>query len=157
MDLGTTGASDGLSQFAQNDEDDLYVDLGTGGITQDGVAYGQMTSVEVDDEGYLIAYYDNGQNMAIYQIPVATFPNPNGLQVNTGSVYSVTAESGDYVLHPAGTGGAGSIVGGSLESSTVDSSNEMSNMIVAQQAYSAAAQIISTNQDMFDSLLASVR
>lgn len=113
--------------------------------------------MEVDDEGYLIAYYDNGQNMAIYQIPVATFPNPNGLQVNTGSVYSVTAESGDYVLHPAGTGGAGSIVGGSLESSTVDSSNEMSNMIVAQQAYSAAAQIISTNQDMFDSLLASVR
>lgn len=157
LDLGTSGTTDGLSQFAQDGEDNLYVDLGNGGITQNGVSYGQMTSIEVDSEGYVIAEYDNGQRIAIYQVPIATFANPNGLEVSTGSLYDETSNSGSYILQAAGTGGAGDIYGGSLESSTVDTSNEMSKMIVAQQAYSSAAQIISTNQDMFDSLLSAVR
>lgn len=155
LDLGTAGSGDGLSQYAQEDEENLYVDLGD--IEQDGVTYGQMTGVTVDSQGFVIAKYDNGQTMEIYQLPLATFANPNGLAAKTGSVYEVTPQSGSYVLHAAGTGGAGDISGGSLESSTTDTAGELSKMIVAQQAYSAASQIVSTNQDMFDSLISAVR
>ena len=40
---------------------------------------------------------------------------------------------------------------------TVDTSDEFTRMIVAQQAYSAASQVISTASDMFDDLMAAVR
>ena len=47
--------------------------------------------------------------------------------------------------------------GGELESSTTDTSGQFSNMISAQQAYSAASQVITTVNKMFDTLISSMR
>ena len=61
------------------------------------------------------------------------------------------------MLHESGEGGAGEIQGGALEASTTDTSEEFTSIIAAQQAYSAAAQIITTVDKMFETLIASVR
>jgi flagellar hook protein FlgE len=89
----------------------------------------------------------------IYKIPVVTFPNENGLTIKTDGVYTQSSKSGNYTLNQAGNNGAGTIEGSSLEGSTVNTSTEFSNMITAQQAYSSASQVISTDKKMFDSLI----
>jgi flagellar hook protein FlgE len=93
----------------------------------------------------------------IYKIPVVTFPNENGLTAKTDGVYEQSNLSGNYTLNQAGTNGAGTIDGSSLESSTVNTSVEFSNMITAQQAYSSASQVITTDKAMFTSLLQAVQ
>jgi len=58
--------------------------------------------------------------------------------------YQVTAGSGAAQIGIAGTGGRGTITGGSIEASNVDVAAEFAKMIVAQQAYSANAKTVTT-------------
>jgi flagellar hook protein FlgE len=154
LSLGTAGKTDGLTQYASG-SDSPSVDLT--GITSNGMAYGSLTGISIGDDGVVTASYSNNQKMAIYKIPVATFTNANGLQAETGGLYAETAASGKGTLHESGSGGAGDIKGGELESSTTDQSEEFSTMISAQQAYSASSQVISAVNKMFDTLLNAVR
>lgn len=154
LNLGTVGAADGLTQYS-TDSSTPSVDLSS--ISSDGVSYGTLTSISIGDDGVVSATYSNDQTIAIYKIPVATFSNANGLTAQSDGIYKSTAASGNAVLHEAGTGGAGDIQGGTLESSTTDSSEEFSTMIAAQQAYSASSQVITAVNEMFDTLLSAVR
>lgn len=150
LKLGASGSSTGLTQY---DSGDTTPAINVEKTTQDGVAYGQLSTVKVDSDGTVVAEYTNGQQVDIYKIPVADFPDDSGLEAVSDNVYKQTADAGDYTLNVAGTNGAGSIDGSSLESSTVDTATEFSNLVVAQQAYSAAAQVISTDKQMFTSLI----
>ena len=109
--------------------------------------------MQIDDEGYVSALFDNGRNIRIYQIPLATFPNPNGLEAQTGNVFIETSGSGQFFLRAPSTGGAGAIESGALEASTVDLATEFTTMIVTQRAYSASAKIITTADEMLDELV----
>jgi flagellar hook protein FlgE len=154
LDLGTAGKADGLTQYSSGAETPT---MSLNGITSDGMAFGSLTGVSIGDDGVVSASYTNGQTIAIYKIPVATFANANGLETITGGLYTETNASGSATLHEAGTGGAGDIKGGELESSTTDSSAEFSTMIAAQQAYSSSAQVITAVNKMFDTLLSAMR
>lgn len=154
LDLGTAGSADGLTQYASG-SDDPQVDLGS--IEQDGVAYGTLTGISIGDNGTVMASFSNGEEKAIYKIPVATFANANGLTAMSDQIYAASVESGASLLQVAGTGSAGEIVGSSLEASTTDTNEEFSTMITAQQAYSAAAQVMTTANSMFDTLINSLR
>lgn len=150
-DLGTIGRTDGLRQYASSDGSSPTVDLTS--ASQNGLRLGAFETAYIDESGRVVATFDNGQERPIYQIPLATFNNPDGLIASTGNVYLASEQSGDYVLNNPGHGGAGFVMGFALESSTVDTSKELTDMIVAQQAYSAASQIISTSDDMFRELM----
>lgn len=154
LDLGSVGKADGLTQFSTG-ATSPSVDVTS--VTSDGMAYGTLTGVSIGDNGIVSASYSNGQTIAIYKIPVATFTNANGLVSQGNGVYKSTVASGSALLHEAGAGGAGDIKGGVLEASTTDSSEEFSVMIAAQQAYSASAQVITAVNKMFDTLLGAVR
>jgi flagellar hook protein FlgE len=150
ISMGTAGSKSGLTQLASG-ETTPSIDVTTN--TQDGYAYSKLKSVAVGTDGTVTATYSSGQTLAIYKVPLATFANEDGLAAQSDNVYTATEQSGGYSLETAGTGGAGTIDGSSLESSTVDTSTEFSLMITAQQAYSAASQVISTAKQMYDSLL----
>lgn len=154
MDIGTQGLFDGLTQFSSNED---TPDIEISSIEQDGVRFGQLTGVDIDDEGLVTAVFDNGVRLAIYQVPIATFSNPNGLTNVSGTVYDENENAGNYVLNLPGDGNAGTIHSSSLEVSTTDTSTEFNKMIVAQQAYSSAAQIVSAVDEMFDTLISVVR
>lgn len=154
LNFGTPGKADGLTQYSSG-SDSPTVDLTS--VTSNGMAYGTLSGVSIGDDGIVTASYSNGQKIAVYKIPVATFTNPNGLQAASGGLYAETTASGKATLHEAGTGGAGDIKGGELEASTTDSSEEFSTMIAAQQAYSSSAQVITAVNKMFDTLLSAVR
>jgi flagellar hook protein FlgE len=72
-------------------------------------------------------------------------------------LYAETASSGNAVVQTSGTNGAGTIYGSELESSTTDTNEQFSNMISAQQAYSAASQVITAVNKMFDTLISAMR
>lgn len=154
LDIGTVGSAGGVTQFASDDGD---ADFQLYSIEQDGAHYGQLSSVEIDEDGTVVANFDNGDARDIYEIPIATFPNENGLQRHSGNAYAATVQSGAYLLSSAGDAGAGSIVSGALEASTVDIADEFTRMIVAQEAYSAASRVISTSDEMMSELLNIVR
>lgn len=154
FDIGTIGGTDGLTQYSSNSTDpDIEISL----VENDGVRYGQLSSIEIDDTGLVTAVFDNGLRQAMFQVPLATFQNANGLTHISGTIYDESETAGNYSLHTSGEGGAGSIVSSALESSTADTSDEFNKMITAQQAYSSAAQVVTTVKDMFDTLISAVR
>lgn len=154
LNLGTTGETDGLTQYASG-SDDPQVEIQS--VDPDGFAYGHLTGVTISKDGTVTASYDNGQSLPIYKIAVATFPNSDGLQVRSDNVYAMTGDSGSYTLHIAGDGGSGKIDGSSIEDSNVSTADQLSLMIVCQQNYSAASQVISTCKTMFDDLISAIR
>jgi flagellar hook protein FlgE len=155
LNFGTVGKKDGLSQLASGGTTPA---IGKVTINSDGLPFGTLSSISIstDGKGMVNATYSNGQTIALYRLAVATFSDPNDLGAHSDGMYSATSASGNPTLQPSGTDGAGTIFGSELESSTTDTSGQFSNMITAQQAYSAAAQVITTVNKMFDTLTAAV-
>lgn len=154
LNLGTAGTADGLTQYSSG-ETTPSVDVQS--ITQDGMAYGTLSGITIGTDGAVVASYSNGDTKTIAKIAVATFNNPDGLSSQSGDVYAETQASGTATLQASGVGAAGTVEGGELESSTTDTSEEFSTMISAQQAYSAAAQVMSTVNSMFQTLISDLR
>jgi flagellar hook protein FlgE len=153
LNLGTVGGTDGLTQFASTSST-LSI---TPTFEQDGANYGELAGITVDAQGLVTANFDNGVSLAIYQIPVATFSNPNGLTHVSGTVYDENTNAGQVHVNLPGDGSSGTLVASALEGSTTDIATEFNKMIIAQQAYSAASQVITTTKDMFDTLIQAVR
>ncbi len=120
---------------------------------QNGAKFGNFAGVSVGADGIVTALFDNGVTRAVFQIPVATFTNPNGMNSLSGNVFLSTDNSGEPTLRTAGAAGAASTASASLEASTVDIGEEFTTMIVTQRAYSAAAKIITTADEMLDELV----
>lgn len=150
MNLGTAGMKDGMTQYSSTQ---TIPDIEIKSKATDGVQYGSLVGVSIDSKGYVVAHYSNNLQTAIYKIPVVTFNNADGLSMRSNGVYDQTSESGKYILNHSGTNRAGTTLGQALENSNVDTSHEFSNMIVCQQAYSAASQIIGTDKEMFQTLI----
>jgi flagellar hook protein FlgE len=149
-----TGAADqdvtidfasGMTQFANN--------FGITSVTADGVPPGDLVGLVMEGDGFLTAQFSNGRSRALYQIPLATFLNPNGLKSDFGGAFRTTLESGLYNINASNAGGAGNIVAGALEASNVDLAQEFTNLITTQRAYSASSRIITTADEMLEELL----
>lgn len=154
LDWGTVGQTNGLTQFSSNTTApglEIYL------IDQDGVRFGQLSEITIDETGLVTAAFENGVRLPVYQIPIATFPNPGGLTHVEGTVYDENEAAGNYNLRLPGQGNAGNVIASALEQSTTDTSEEFNKMIVAQQAYSSAAQVVSTVDEMFQDLIGAVR
>jgi flagellar hook protein FlgE len=145
INFGTPGIASGVSQF------DASSQLTSANI--DGAPFGSLSSVSVDENGFVTALFDNGIEKKVYKIPVATFANPDALAATTGNAYLVTDNSGTPTITEAKTGGAGSVVSNSLESSTSDLAREFSSLITTQRAYSAATRIVTTADQMLQELM----
>ncbi len=132
-----------LSQFA-NSNGAVQVN----GLTQNGFAAGSMQSLSVDTQGHIVGSFSNGQTVALANITLATFNGQNALQPLNGEAYAATPESGTPLFSATGK-----VVGSSLEASNVDIATQFSQLIVAQQAYSANARVMTTANQMIQSLL----
>jgi flagellar hook protein FlgE len=145
FNVGNDGSTNGLSQ--------LGTTFSVSNITQDGVQFGNYSSVSIDNNGLVSAHFSNGSTRAIAIVPLATFEAPNGLSPTSGDSFLQSSLSGAPLLEQPGTGAAGEIQASSLESSTVDIANEFSQLIVAQNAYSANAKVITSSDQMEQALL----
>jgi flagellar hook protein FlgE len=119
-----------------------------GSLQQNGFAAGTLESISVNTKGQVVGSFSNGQTISLADITLATFNGENSLQALNGEAYAATPESGNPTY-----GATGTITGSSLESSNVDIATQFSDLIVAQQAYGANAKVMSTADQMIQSLL----
>jgi flagellar hook protein FlgE len=119
---------------------------------QNGAAPGTLTTVDITREGRVVANFTNGTQQDIYQIPLANFINPNGLNDISGTVFKATTDAGELELFDPGTNGAGLIMGNAIENSNVDLADEFATLIVTQRAYSANSRVVSTVDEMTEQL-----
>ena len=149
VDGGTVNQTDGITQFAGQ--------FSVSQLDQDGLPFGQFTEISVGTDGIVTAVFDNGTLLNIYQLPIAVFPNPNGLEGVNGNAYRQTTFSGSLLLQQANSGGAGSVASSALEASTVDLAEEFTKLITTQRAYSASAKIITSADEMLEELIRILR
>lgn len=140
MLIGAIGETGGMTQLSQ--------DFAPIGKATNGTPVARLVSVNIDDNGYLHANYDQGFSKIIYQIPVVDVPNPNGLVSHSDQTYEISAESGAFYLWDSGDGPTGKMVGYSLEQSTTDVTTELTTLITTQRAYSSNVKVIQTVDEM---------
>ena len=140
IDLGAIGTGTGLTQFSDS--------FAPTSISKDGSPVGNLTSVEVDRNGFISANFDTGITRTVYQIPLLDMPNPNGLISEDSQTYRPSNESGSLFLWDAGDGATGDIVNFALEESATDVAAELTSLIQTQRAYSSNAKVIQTVDEM---------
>ena len=145
FDFGEVGGVDGVSQFASP--------TNVAFVNQNGAEVGELSSVSIDAEGYVLASFTNGEERRLYRLPIATFANPAALDPRSGNIYAQTDTSGEFNLREAGAGGAGVVAPSALEAANVDLAEEFTKMIVTQRAYSANAKVINTTDQMLEELI----
>ena len=122
-------------------------------VSQDGYAAGEYTNFQINNDGTVVGIYSNQQTQVLGQIVMANFSNPEGLASQGDNVWQETGASGQPRVGLAGGGGLGKLASGALESSNVDLSQELVNMIVAQRNYQSNAQTIKTQDSILQTLV----
>jgi flagellar hook protein FlgE len=149
----TNGAApmDMAFNFSQTTE--YGTQFGVTSIIPNGYTTGQLSTLSIDSTGIVSAVYTNGQSTQLGQLAIANFPNPQGLQQLGNTNWAQTFASGTVVQGTAGSAGFGSISSSSLESSNVDLTTELVNMITEQRAFQANAQVITTADQMSQTVI----
>ena len=121
--------------------------------SQDGYPPGVLQSISVSQDGIISGSYDNGQILKLYQLDLANFNDPQGLERDGGNLYSATLTSGVAYTSAPGQGGMGKISSNSLEESNVDLATQFSEMIVSQSGYEANSKVITTTDEILQTLM----
>ena len=129
----------------------------TSATTTDGFPPGTLSTFAVQPDGTIEGTFTSGDTLALGQVAVASFTNNQGLVSVGNNDYQASVASGAAVIGMAGTGGRGTVVGGSVEQSNVDIASEFAKLIVAQQAYSANAKSITTFNTLSQATLAMIQ
>jgi flagellar hook protein FlgE len=140
---GTTG----LTQYSDPNGNAAVTQL-----RQNGYTAGEITGVQINNSGRIVASYTNGRTQDIAEIPLFAFNADNMLKRFDGGVFLATSESGEPLPSATGT-----IMGQSLEGSNADIADEFTKLIVTQQAYAANTRIVSTSDEMLSEVLQMVR
>jgi flagellar hook protein FlgE len=116
----------------------------TSSTQQDGSSSGTLTNFSIGSDGTVTGSFTNGKTASLGQLALASFADEQGLQRSGSTDFTETLASGQAVVGAAGTGGRGTLAGGSLELSNVDIATEFANLIVAQRAFEANAKAVTT-------------
>jgi flagellar hook protein FlgE len=119
---------------------------------QNGFGAGDLTSVDINEEGVVVASYSNGEQTNIAQIALSKFQNPGGLKLQGSNMFVATAAAG---APRTGLPGAelGKIFTNALEQSNVDMGNEFVRMITVQRGFQANSKIITTIDELLGELI----
>lgn len=121
---------------------------------QDGAPAGTLQAYTVGDDGVITGSFSNGRARTLGQVAIATFANQEGLAEIGSNLYALATNSGVPIVSQPLQLGAGKIVGGSLELSNTELSQEFINLILASTGFSAASRVITTTDQLMQQLLA---
>lgn len=144
MTLDISGTNQYGEAFAKKDQ------------RQDGYASGKLNEFTVSPQGVVYARYSNGVDRPIGQVALTVFTNPQGLVSQGNNTWTHSYISGEPRTGAPGTSDFGQIASGALEASTVDLTEQLVNMIVAQRNFQANSQMLST-QDQITQTVINIR
>ncbi len=143
---GPNGTTPTMTQYAQASA--------ASAVTQNGAASANLASVSLGAGGQVIALYDNGQQVVVGQLAMASIRNPDSLIGAGNNNYLASGLTALPAIGTPGTGGRGTVLGQSVESSTVDMATEFTNLIVYQRSYEASAHVVTTVDQMSQATIA---
>lgn len=149
LSFGTLNAASGVTQYASTGSSDT---VSVASFQQNGLSAGSYSSISINDSGVVSINYTNGSTRQIFQIPIVRFNSPNNLQRVSGGAYQATLASGVANFYLAGLNGAGKVNSSSLEASNVDIATEFTTLIQSQQIYSANAKVVTTVNQMLNTI-----
>jgi flagellar hook protein FlgE len=130
------GSTPDITQYAQTSA--------TSAVAQNGAPAANLSSVGISNGGQILASYSNGQQTVVGQMAMADIRNPESLIAAGDNNFQASSLTALPAVGLPGTGGRGTVIGGAVESSTVDIATEFTNLIVFQQAYQAASKVVTT-------------
>jgi flagellar hook protein FlgE len=130
------GATPDITQYAQTSASSAQA--------QNGSAAANLVSVGLANGGIVLAQYSDGTQVAVGQMALAVIRNPASLIAAGESNYLPSALTALPAIGVPGSGGRGTVLGGSVEGSTVDIATQFTNLIVYQRAYEANAHVVTT-------------
>ncbi|MCH8164185.1 MAG: flagellar hook-basal body complex protein [Planctomycetes bacterium] len=122
-------------------------------VFQDGSPIGTLSAFSIGEDGIMSGSFTNGLTRTIGQVALAKFSNSEGLVDAGNNLFRVGPNSGTALITQPLEFGTGRLVGGALELSNVDLSQEFINMILASTGYTAASRIITMTDELIDQLL----
>jgi flagellar hook protein FlgE len=138
-DSGVTSLSDASSSIAAT--------------FRDGSPIGTLTAFAVGSDGTIVGAFTNGLTRTLGQVAIATFSNEAGLEDVGGNMFRVSGNSGNAILASPGSLSAGRVVGGALEQSNVDLSEEFIKLVLSSTGFSANARVIRTTDELMQQLM----
>lgn len=118
-----------------------------------GYASGTMVNVKVGEDGGLDVQYSNGKTQRVGKIALASFRSEGGLEPVDGTSWQATTRSGVALVGEPGSGQFGSLKDKQLESSNVEVATELVDLMGAQRNYQANTKVISTQNEIMQSLM----
>ncbi len=139
--------------FANNATTQYATGFSVSTLSTDGYATGRLTGLDIAEDGLMRATFSNGTTQPLGQIAMADFPNPQGLRALGDASWRETIDSGQVITGSAGTGRFGLIQSGALETSNVDLTQQLVNLITAQRNFQANARSIETSNAITDTVI----
>lgn len=119
----------------------------------DGYSAGILSTYQIDENGVVYGSYDNGETLALWQLLLCDFDNPQGLYREGGNLFSETKESGKARQGVPNDGGFGSTNAYNIEQSNVDMSREFVQMITTQRGFQANSKGVTTVDTMLETVI----
>ncbi len=113
-----------------------------------------MTSYSIDSQGHINVAQSDGTTYVAGQVLLQNVQDPQVLTNQGNNLYSNWESAGpNAALGAPGSAGLGTIQAGALEASNVDLSTEMANLITAQRAFEASSKIITTSNEVLQTVV----
>lgn len=115
--------------------------------------YGTLINIAVSSDGTITGENQSGKIVSIAQLALANVSNPQGLEEAGNTCFQAGNNAGTISYSAPGENGTGALQTGGLETSNVDLSTELSDMIMTQRGFQANSKIITVSDDMLDTLV----
>ena len=131
--------------------------IGTGATAQ------PIKKFEIGKDGLITAILGSGSRVALGQIGMASFKNPEGLTAVGGNLQTVSSNSGDPIIKSElgsttdNSKGFGDIVQGALEGSNVDLTEQFTDMITATRSFQASSKMVTTGDEILQTITGLIR
>jgi flagellar hook protein FlgE len=142
-----------IHDFSNNTTTQYSSSFAVNTFDPDGYSTGRLTGLDISEEGLMRATFSNGISTPVGQIAMADFPNSQGLRAIGSASWTETIDSGSVITGTAGTGRFGLIQSGALETSNVDLTQQLVNLITAQRNFQANARSIETSNSITDTII----
>lgn len=141
-------------QFTLDDQGQI-VTPGAGFLLQPNITIPEdAQQITISQDGEVSATVrGQADPIVLGQMNLSDFLNPAGLQPIGQNLYVETAASGDPIQGIPGLEGIGSIVQGALETSNVNVTEELVNLIESQRLYEMNSKVISSVDQMLGQVI----
>lgn len=133
------------TQFASNFE--------VTSLSQNGLAVGRLTGIDIASDGLIRATYSNGTSQPLQRIALVNFANEQGLTQIGGTSWRESIVSGEALAGEAGSGTFGTINSKALEQANVNLTTELIDLISAQRNFQANSRALEVDNQLNQTIL----